>query len=517
MSSATAGDSPVVAEFDVTTEVCTTPTTIGSIQVSGPTDVCKDQTYTYTANYFGDATNVTYQWDTTDSQSSISDPTNYSTQVTWRTEGSKSIRCTFTDDNATDSPKTGSRNVQVKDCSKPTLDNGEVTGEKFPRVDEWEEYTATWTGNATDVTYLWSSEDPNVEFSAPNSKTTQVKFKTKDLQWIACNIVSQSAAVTMTPDIDVKPIDCDSSQGDIGTVTIDGPAILCKINQTKFTANNSGVMTPDQLTYKWSAKNQNGSTNSNVTFSTPVGNSVVVRTYRDGEYVKIVCEVSNPSANDTPQTGQKIYTPLQNQDCKNECSNTSCPSGYYCLDGVCIELGGPCDGVVCPDGEMCVNGTCEPIANIGNAQINGPTDVCFDKQAGPYTAVFDGPADPANCTYKWEFASGTDPTTAPNSATTYIQIDKGGNVAYSNIKCTITSPTSIPDEVDTPTIKVSATDCPDDPAGADEFHFYEPNTFFTSRQDTAITTRDTQELNDYEKGIGRSTPIKRTLDRKPYL
>ena len=56
------------------------------------------------------------------------------------------------------------------------------------------------------------------------------------------------------------------------------------------------------------------------------------------------------------------------------------------------------------------------------------------------------------------------------------------------------------------------------PAGSsDEFHFYEPNNYFTSRQDTAITTRDTAELNDYEKGIGRSTPIKRTLDRKPYL
>lgn len=138
---------------------------------------------------------------------------------------------------------------------------------------------------------------------------------------------------------------------------------------------------------------------------------------------------------------------------------------YTVTSAVCVV--DPCDGVTCGPNEYCDNGVCKP------------TDPCEGVTCGPNEICVNGICEPDPSYNPCDGVVCPDGETCINGV---CQPTGGGGGG-----------------------------------GADEFHYRYPNHYFTSRQDTLITTRDTQELNDYEKGIGRTETVDRTLDKKIIL
>lgn len=159
---------------------------------------------------------------------------------------------------------------------------------------------------------------------------------------------------------------------------------------------------------------------------------------------------------------------------------------------------------------------CEPVL-IGNAVITGANSVCKGS-SNTYTVSTDGNA--TSLKYYWITTDSLSLIDQQNKPSTDIVFNTEGN---HTVTCTVVKLTS-EDKIAEATFDVTVTDCstpppPPPPPGdpSTEFHFRYPNQFFTSRQDQQITTRDTAELNDYEKGIGRTEPVDRTLDKKVIL
>lgn len=519
LSSATAVDSPRVVTSKVKVEVCTPPTIIGTAIIKGTSSpLCKDDTYTYIVEYTGDATDVTYQWNTSDGMSTIASPTNYSTQVTFRAQGNQLLSCALTSATASDSPVNAGRPLEVEDCSNITIGNAVVTGPLTACVGEKpiRQFDANYDGNATDVRYNWATSDSSAVISRPTGKETDITFNTEGTHDVACTLSSNTASDT--PRVDTKQVavtDCSSGADEIGNISIIAPYDdqfdVCKQQPIKFVCEHNGGVPVSENTYQWRITDARGnaisSSKARITFQKE---NACIAQFDTVDLFKLYCKVTHPTASDSPQ---ETYIVIQNKICNTGGCQKGCPPEHFCQEGECVELLSPCDGVICPSGQVCVDGTCEEQKNIDNVIIDGPTDACFDQQSGPYIAIHDGTAEVDRCTYEWRKVSGADVVFSnPTGRSTFITFPSGGVSA--TIACVVSCPTSRPKDVEKRTT-ITGVDCA--PATADEFHFYEPNTYFTSRQDTAITTRDTSELSDYEKGIGRSTPIKRTLDRKPYL
>lgn len=267
----------------------------------------------------------------------------------------------------------------------------------------------------------------------------------------------------------------------IGTVTMSGPATKCKDSSGTYTANNTGNA-PD-IFYQWTT------TDNLATIASPSSSTTQV-TFRTKSYQTLTCKLTSATASDSPETISKVVTV---DDCTvDPCDGVTCGPNEYCDNGVCKPID-PCQGVTCSPGEVCVNGICEPDPTYDPCKgiVCKGGEYCDNGVCVPIP----DPCDGVVCPPGEECQSGTCvPVGTPDPCDGAIcppgQICQDG-------KC-----------VDYP---------PAQPSGSDEFHYRYPNQYFTSRQDTLITTRDTEELNDYEKGIGRTTNIDRTLDKKIIL
>ena len=90
---------------------------INNVSIAGNTAVCKDDTETYSVTYDGSATDVTYLWESTDTMAVISDPTAATTDVQFKTEGVRKLKCTLSSVSAVDSDQIDEIDVTIADCA----------------------------------------------------------------------------------------------------------------------------------------------------------------------------------------------------------------------------------------------------------------------------------------------------------------------------------------------------------------------------------------------------------------
>lgn len=138
-----------------------TPTTIGTVTISGPSTGESGSNYgpyTYTASISGDAANPQYTWYLSNSQAgsiSVSGATAY---VSWDQTGTYYVYCAVTDQASTDSPVTSSKSVTVTQGAL-LLGTPTITGSDSPVISTEQTYTITGITDAatlTDETYQWS-------------------------------------------------------------------------------------------------------------------------------------------------------------------------------------------------------------------------------------------------------------------------------------------------------------------------------------------------------------------------
>lgn len=79
-----------------------------------------------------------------------------------------------------------------------TIGSGSISGSTNPTDGVAESYTVTFTGNAADATYAWSTDDGTAVISAPTSATTDITFNTAGSNFIITCVIT-SATSTDSP------------------------------------------------------------------------------------------------------------------------------------------------------------------------------------------------------------------------------------------------------------------------------------------------------------------------------
>ncbi|BAQ94411.1 cell wall/surface repeat protein [uncultured phage_MedDCM-OCT-S31-C1] len=235
---------------------------------------------TYTARSSGNAETLAYSWTIggTDSDRTITGGTTSQTcVVTWLTSGRKNVTCEITasDEGVTDSPAEGTiaQNVFV------TIGTVTIAGDQAVTAGEERTYTATASGSATDVEFVFSA--PGETFDGGT-----VIWQSAGVRQITCTATSATATqspVTATLDVVV------SARPVVGAVTVTNDDDLDTIQagvETSFSAVNAG--NAEVVSRTWTSTdagatitpNANG-TSADVTFSA-AGDFTVTCTMSDG-------------------------------------------------------------------------------------------------------------------------------------------------------------------------------------------------------------------------------------------
>lgn len=172
------------------------PTTIGTVTVSGDTTPTDGDTATYSVSNNGDASNLSYAWSITGGTGSS---TTDSCVVDWGTSGPGQVTCTITsgDQLVSDSPASGTLSITIQDV--PTsIGSLSLNGDFSVNENDSANYSVTNTGDAGNLTYLWTITGGTLTGSATNS-SCQVVWGAGPVGNVAVTITSGDAAVTDSP------------------------------------------------------------------------------------------------------------------------------------------------------------------------------------------------------------------------------------------------------------------------------------------------------------------------------
>jgi plastocyanin len=147
VTSATATDSPVTAEMDIT--VSPVGVTIGTVTINGDFSPDQGDVVTYSYSVDGDAPDHVGVLTALGAGASVSGDT-----VTWTGSGAGEVRYDVTSLTATDSPRHNTENVNV--TYKDNIGNITLNGNSSPVVGTTEVYTATFDGTVQSVNAQWT-------------------------------------------------------------------------------------------------------------------------------------------------------------------------------------------------------------------------------------------------------------------------------------------------------------------------------------------------------------------------
>ncbi len=136
-------------------------TSIGTVTVAGDSSPTDGDTKNYTVTVGGDASGLTYAWSVDASGTVSGSATGSSVNIVWAGTSASTVTCDVNSSDAgvTDNPKSGTLSV-TPDPVPETLTAVEISGADSASDGDTETYTASKTGTATDVDYVYTSDVP---------------------------------------------------------------------------------------------------------------------------------------------------------------------------------------------------------------------------------------------------------------------------------------------------------------------------------------------------------------------
>ena len=245
------------------------PTSIGTVTVAGPASPIEGDVDTYSVTNDGDAGNLSYAWSIVGGTGSSSSA---SCQVTWGNDGPGQVSCTITstDENIQDSPVSDTLNVTIQ--PQPTsIGSLNLSGDFSVNEGDTETYSITNTGDAGNLTYLWSITGGT---GSSTTDSCQVVWGTEGVGSVECTVTSGDEAptdspqtasanvtitATTTPPLPLPnaPTNVSITTSDytptvptsIGTVTVSGDNDVETGDVETYSVSNSGDA--GNLTYNW--------------------------------------------------------------------------------------------------------------------------------------------------------------------------------------------------------------------------------------------------------------------------
>ena len=198
-----------------------------------------------------------------------------------------------------------------------TIDSVTVSGPTSPTSDTSVGYTASITGTAINLSYNWSVTGNGTIQGSNTSPDVQVEF-TPGAATVNCEISDPGASDS--PQSGNIAVNVSAPLTTIGSVTVSGPTSPTSGVSVGYTASITG--TANNLSYNWSVTGngtiQGSSTSPNVQVEFTSGAATVA------------CEISDPGASDTPQSGN-IEVTAADADLNVV---VTVANGVYELDGI---------------------------------------------------------------------------------------------------------------------------------------------------------------------------------------
>lgn len=268
---------------------------IGNINITGTRNPVVGVDNDYTATISGTATDETYLWTTTDSGATITNPTSATPSIEYSDADSFTTTCKVSSITSTDNPIT--KNIVVTATDPITIGTATVAGLTAAYAGQPITYSVSTTGNATDETYIWETDDGGATITNGTSVNAQITFSTANNFNVKCTVSS----ITATPGtVETAPFGVGVTiQTLLGTVSIAGNDTGTQNEELSYTANNTGNASAGGITYSWTiAPTVDGA------FGTP-GQKTTTLTLPDVDNYTISCLVSSNAADDSPKTATK--------------------------------------------------------------------------------------------------------------------------------------------------------------------------------------------------------------------
>ena len=237
---------------------------IGVVTINGTRNATTAVTNTYTANYDGSASDVTYVWTTTDSGATITNGTSATCTIAYDAASAPTYSTNVELSSATASTSPVNKAIVVTVTDPITIGTVSVSGVSSPTVGVGANYTASITGNAADLTYDWTASG-SATLTNETSATCTVNFGTPGNHDVHCAVSSVTADDTETGSMEVDAVTIPT----IGTVTIAGAGAPVINTENAYTANYDGDSLEADISYAWTCTPTNTSTITGATDKSP--------------------------------------------------------------------------------------------------------------------------------------------------------------------------------------------------------------------------------------------------------
>lgn len=240
---------PAISGGTIAKRILQVAETIGSVSVGGEASISTlnvGKTYTATITG-GDATNVDYQWTRSGPGVVLNEPTDQSSvQAVFTADGTYTLTCTVTDENAGNSPVVATKEVIV---SATTIGTVSVSGDGTSLTSETKTYTASITGDAADAVYAWTVVNGNGTVPAGSAASKAITFTGSGNETVRCDVTS--ATSSDSPQFGTKAVVI-SPPISFGTGSITGSTSITADTETQYTADWSGNAVAADNSYSWS-------------------------------------------------------------------------------------------------------------------------------------------------------------------------------------------------------------------------------------------------------------------------
>jgi len=267
---------------------------IGVVTINGTRNATTAVTNTYTANYDGSASDVTYVWTTTDSGATITNGTSATCTIAYDAASAPTYSTNVELSSATASTSPVNKAIVVTVTDPITIGNVGVTGPDTATVGTGSDYSVTVSGNVTDQTYEWTASG-SATITNSTAVTCTVNFGAPGNHDVHCEVNSATAGdspVTGTKEVDAEAVPT------IGAVTINGAGAPVVNTATNYTAEYDGDSLEADISYAWTCTPSDTST---VTGATTKGPSITF-TAEDSYEIQVVVTNSKASPSSVTKT-----------------------------------------------------------------------------------------------------------------------------------------------------------------------------------------------------------------------